>query len=523
MKKILSLCCIALSCHLVADPLIWTGTPTTISTSGVNSSSVMSGVDANGNGVAAWIENTRVKVRNIPAATGVWGPLVTLSNAGATSPRIAVSSNGDATMMWLEGTSVKVANQVFGQSWSAATTLSTTSAATPYIAIDSTGNIVATWVSAGAVMSSTKLAGGSWQTAVTLASSGTDPRVAISTSGTVIAAWHGINSVSSMDSIYASQKTINGAWGSASVLSNPSLNSVLPRVAIDSNGNAVVLWFSYAMNGVQYGGVSVYSSILLSSAFSWTTPVLISDQGNVNPANLGLVMHFGSGGYGIAAWTNSVDGVSYNLSSAILQVTSGWGSSHAIVSDVNLHSESLALTSGGSAILSYMTTDPSTSNVIIQTLESYVGGIVNELWLNQQTISVNAQSAFSKVSAVNIGTATLNGQVVWVTYDGANTVVQAISGTTPQLQPPTSLAVSQATINYNLFADLTKTVTWTPSVSSNTSLYIIYRNGMLISQVDQSTPTFTDHNRTVGIVDTYGIASVDGSTGEQSSVILIAL
>ena len=512
-----------LTCQLISSPLNWTGPPTTISTSGVNSSNVLVSTDASGNGLAVWIENTYIKARNI-SVSGVWSSIVTLSGANATSPAMYVSPNGNCVAIWVEGGAVKVATQSFGQSWSSVTTLAASGGASPTVAMDASGNILATWVAGTAVQSSTQLAGGSWQsTPDTLSSNGTNPLAAISANGTAIIAWHGTNSISSMDAIFAIEKTLTGAWGTAQTVSNPSQNSVFPKVAIDKDGNAVILWFTFAMNGTQFTGVGVQSSTLLASTFSWSTPVNLGNLGNVDPKTLYLNIQFTSTGSGIAAWMNSLDGISYTLYSGVINVTSGWTNVTGIVSDVNLRSAGMGVTSIGDAFLTYMITDPATSNIVIQTIESYFGGLVNEVWINQQTVSTNSHNGYSKVSVSTQGSSNNNGVVAWVTYDGTNNVIKAVTGNAPLIQPPTGLMGSAGAIDYNVFVDLTKTITWTPSTSTNTTLYLVYRNGIQIGQVDPSTPTFTDHNRTAGVVDTYGIAAVDGNTAEQSSIITVAL
>ena len=512
-----------LTCQLISSPINWTGPPTTISTSGLNSSSVYVSTDSSGNGLAMWNENTYVKARNI-SMSGVWSSITTLSGANASSHQMSVSPNGNCVAIWIESGAVKVATQSFGQSWSSATTLAASGGASPTVAIDAAGNILATWVAGTAIQSSTRLAGGSWQsTPDTLSSNGTNPRAAISANGTAIIAWHGMNAISSMDAIFAIEKTMNGSWGSAQTVSNPSQNSVFPKVAIDKDGNAVVLWFTFAMNGTQYTGVGVQSSTLLASTFSWSTPVNLDTMGNVDPKSLYLNIQFTSTGSGIAAWMNSIDGISYTLYSAVINVASGWKNVTGIVSDINLRSAGMGVTTIGDAFLTYMITDPATSNIVIQTLESYFGGLVNEIWINQQTVSTNSKNGYSKVSVSTQGNSNKNGVVAWITYDGTSNVIQAVTGNAPLIQPPTGLTATASVIDYNVFVDQTKTITWTSSTSPNTTLYLVYRNGIQIAQVDPSTPTFTDHNRTVGVVDTYGIAAIDGNTAEQSTIVTIAL
>ncbi len=227
MKKIVSLFCVLMSCHLVGDPIVWPTMPETISSSGVNSTAVQVAMDGDGNSVAVWNESGSIKSRTALSGAS-WSSMVTLSSSGSLSPRLVVDLSGNATATWLESGALKTATKPFGSSWSAVSTIAASGVTMPHLGVDDGGDVLAIWCEGGAVKSATKLFGGSWSTADTLSAAGTDPQVAINASGSAVAVWHAINPISGMDAIFANQKEIAGALGTAQSISSPSQFSVYP-------------------------------------------------------------------------------------------------------------------------------------------------------------------------------------------------------------------------------------------------------------------------------------------------------
>ena len=71
-----------------------------------------------------------------------------------------------------------------------------------------------------------------------------NPQVAISngTGHEVIVAWHSV--INSADQIQAVISTVGGSWGTTNnLVLTTGNNQNYPKVAIDINGNAAVLWF----------------------------------------------------------------------------------------------------------------------------------------------------------------------------------------------------------------------------------------------------------------------------------------
>jgi hypothetical protein len=517
MKAILSLLFFLLSFQHANALITWSSTPVTISTPDVDATFVQVGIDGNGNVVAIWLENGYVQ-SSICLAGGSWSAPVTISTAGtASSPALVVDSNGNATALWNEGSSIKTSAQPFGDAWSAPSTLASSGASHGSLSVDPSGNVVAIWVASGAIESSTKLYGGSWSTtpSVLAASGASMPQISVGSSGNVFAVWHAINPISSMDAIYSASKTISGTWSTAVVVSSDTQNCNYPNIAVDSNGNAIAIWFRYGVNGTQYNNVVLQASEYDSSGFSWNTPTDLSTGGIRDPAYLESSVSFCSAGNATAVWTNSDDGSTYFLSSASLPINGNWISENIIPTDLYMYSFSQSVDAAGDLYLVYMNYDNST--VAIQNSLSILAGPSLNYFNYIGMLSNGNQNAYPKV-AVTSNTSSNFGAAAWISYDGTNQIVQALTGSGTPIQAPSGLTVAQSSTDYGVFTVYYNTLNWEASPSPTVGFYIVYRNGIPIQNMPSNVLTFVDENAIPGLSVTYGIASIDENTGEVSSI-----
>jgi hypothetical protein len=145
-------------------------------------------------------------------------------------------------------------------------------------------------------------------------------------------------------------------------------------------------------------------------------------------------------------------------------------------------------------------------------------GVGGGSWNNQLTLSnTNTVNGYPSI-AISTGTTNIYGAIGWVSYDGSNKIIQVTSGSAQMILPPTNLAISQSSSNNKLFTQYNNLITWNRSTSDNISLYILYRNGIFITYVQSSVTQYTDLNRDPAVNDTYGIASFNNQTGEQSEI-----
>lgn len=508
MKKMLVACvAMFITLQLVSNDLSWTFPPTTLSSVTQNSSDAQIAMDGNGNVISAWVENGVIKAR-AKLVNAAWGATSTISSTTASSPRIVSDLNGNATAIWLENGIIKAASRPFNGSWTSATSLSTAGASAPDLTVDSAGNVVAVWAKNGNVESSTKLFGNNWQARVSISSTAAAaPRVAIGGTGSstrAVVVWYGTSGATNI--IYTSSKLLSGSWSSQLAISDTTRNAIFPHVAMDANANAIAVWYSYDITGVNYYNVIVQSSSRLSSG-SWTSLVRLSEPGLRNPATLAARVAFDGSGNAIALWNTSFDDETFNIQSAVKPVMKNWTATTDLVS-FNLYSynSSLAMTALGDALSMFMFSNG--SSILIQSSESDITGFMNNVWSVPTIVSLNAQNNAPRVAATLTGNV-INAAAVWITSSGGNNIVSATIGTRSIVLPPSGLTVIQNLNSFGVFNEYSNTLSWSASADPNLTGYLIYRNGVYLEEVSSNTLSFTDHNRVQNGPVTYGVSAIN--------------
>ena len=479
-------------------------------------------MDTNGNAFAVWVENNTVVSKTLPFGDS-WSSFNTLSGTGGDTPQIVSDPSGNVTAIWVESGAIKTAYMPSSSSWGSATTLASSSSSAPQISVNTNGDLVAVWVTSGNIESSTKPSGGSWLGSPNvLTSSGTAdaPQVAVSNIGDVVAVWHAPDSVSGIDTmIYAATKTISGGtWSSTMTVSDPSVSSMHPKVAIDTNGNRIAMWFRFVLSGSAYSNVVLQSSDLAQGSLSWSTPGDVSFSGIQNPANLLNKVLINPAGNAIAIWTLIEDGDYYTLNSAVKSFNQPWSEITQFAEDLYDYYIDVAVNSVGDAIAAYMIQDPSSSNIVINYVESHVAGFAAGFWTSPVTLSSAVGNANPEIATV-VNTDTYAYAVAaWIGYDGSNKVVQSTFGTGTLVVPPTDAAVVQNSSSFGAFTEYYNEVSWTESTDPDLAGYVIYRDGIFITDLDSSSTSFIDHNRAQGASVTYGITAYDDSNNESVMV-----
>lgn len=221
-------------------------------------------MDGHGNALVAWTRvdgaGSRIEAR-LRKASGELGPILTVAGSGSAVGAlvVAMSPNGRTLVAWsrLVGSVQRVQVR-----WRSATgTLSATqtvsppgqSADSPQAAIAPNGNAIVVWrLFSGSnyqVQLRPRTAGGALGAVKTLSPSDRNadsPHVAVDPDGDAVVVWRILNGA--VFRIQAAARSAAGALGAARMVSPPSVNSgAFPRVGMDADGDAVVAW--YANNG----------------------------------------------------------------------------------------------------------------------------------------------------------------------------------------------------------------------------------------------------------------------------------
>lgn len=161
------------------------------------------GLDASGNGVAVWINNSGQVIANtFLGATQSWLALpVTLdTSTGGTGPTVAVAPGGTAVATWVDSFGNGISSSFDGTLWSSSirfTNDPVNGTSYPSIAVDNAGNALAVWATdIGEIRSSLMLLGSAWGPLELVGTTTTtDPFTtisvvsALSSNGTGFASW----------------------------------------------------------------------------------------------------------------------------------------------------------------------------------------------------------------------------------------------------------------------------------------------------------------------------------------------
>ncbi len=502
--------------NLSASDIMWSSPPTQISGMSVNATEPSIGMDSSGNAIALWLEGGFVKTAS-HSVMGSWGSTTTLSGSGATSPKLAVDANGDAVAVWIENNMVQSSFQASGGSWGTSATVSGSTASDPQVTITTGGDAIAVWVRSNVIESATKPFGMAWGIVATVSGNSSDnPHIAAGNDGTIIAVWH---SSASGDAVLSSSYTVGGVWSALplTVASGTPHHGNYPHVAVDANGNALVIFFQYDVSGSVYSNV-VAAVAAMPNGMSWSTPIILSPSGDVNPALLEARVAFDSIGNAVAFWSNSFNGQTYQFETSTIQIGQNWSDIADISTSLYAFKGNVAVASSVNTVAAFMAFD--SMNITIQSAESNINDTRGNFWSVPQTISTGTNNKDPHVGATLLGT-TINAAAVWEAFDGMNTIIQAVTGTKSAVLAPSMPMVSQSSTDFGVLTEYFNTLSWMASSDPNLFAYVIYRNGVFIDRIDSSMTSYVDHNAVQNGSVTYGVAALD-TEGFQSQTVSVS-
>ncbi len=322
---------------------------------------VDSGLDDNGNGTldSGEIDQTGFVCSHIAGEIG-WqvAELIETNNAGAQDPQIAIDANGNAIAVWeqSDGTrdSIWANRYTAGSGWGSAQLIETDNAGnaeSPQIAFDANGNAIAVWsqsdgtrlnIWANRYTASTD----SWGTAELVENDdngAVNPQIAIDANGNAIVVW--LQSNGTAGSIWANRYIPNFGWGSAQLIETDDTGDArAPQIAIDANGNAIAVWS-------QEEGFrdNIWVNRYTASNGSWGTAQLIeTDDGFAYSPQIAI----DANGNAIAVW-KQLDGARWNIRANRYMLGTDWGTAKQI-GDCGNHSycgrPQIAIDANGNAI-----------------------------------------------------------------------------------------------------------------------------------------------------------------------------
>ncbi len=219
--------------------------------------------DGKGNAIAVWWEwvstsdSDFLARRYIPGSG--WESTVAIDSEASTgrSVSVALNKDGNGAAVWIQDNSIRANYYDPGTGWGTAEFIETEAGGTdnPLVAIDGDGNVIAVWrhnISGFyGIYSNRYIPGSGWgkpERIDAVDNMANYLQIAMNENGNAVAVWSQLEGTKYH--VWSNRYYPGRGWGSAVKIAaddNPSFN---PSVAIDENGNVVVVWSQY--NGTRY-------------------------------------------------------------------------------------------------------------------------------------------------------------------------------------------------------------------------------------------------------------------------------
>ena len=355
-----------------------------------------------------------------PADTSSWLPPETLSTPGRSGfhPEIGVDGQGNVVAVWIQsdGTDalVHTSSRPAGGAWSTPVPLSEPgrNAEAARVVVNARGDAVAVWFTRRdgtktRVESASRPAGGDWTGPVTVSDPdeySSDARVAIDSRGNAVVVWtHYIPDNASTEWIVTARRPRGGSWSAPVALSEP--RSLDPHVVVDGEGNATAMWTRFDGNNQRV------ESAERPVGGAWSAPVDVSAPGQ---DSLWSQVAVDGQGNAVAAWIGR-DAVGQVVLTADRPVGGEW-SAPVTLSEAGRTAldPELAVGAQGNAVVAWRLL-PSGSDVRdrVQAADRQVG----ESWGNAVTLSTEGLPGINPDVAIDRWG---NAVAVWQQTNGFN-------------------------------------------------------------------------------------------------------
>ncbi|MDD1771804.1 MAG: hypothetical protein LUQ09_02680, partial [Methanomassiliicoccales archaeon] len=257
---------------------------------------------------------------SVISAAGGWqaAELLDIASDSTYTPQIAMNDDGDAIVVWnqVDGSNFNLYAAKYWASndtWSDPVLLETESGAVdvPQIAMDDDGNAIAVWPQFdGSVYYNLYAAkywssNDTWETAKLLESTSGDAfssQIAMDDDGNAIVVWSQTD-LSNFNLYAAKYWSSNDTWETAKLLESTSGDVETPQIATDGDGNAIAVWCQ---------GYNIYAAKYWSSNDTWETATLL-ETAIYNAYSQQIAMN--DDGDAIAVW-RQYDGSADNIYAA---------------------------------------------------------------------------------------------------------------------------------------------------------------------------------------------------------------
>ena len=199
-------------------------------------------------------------------------------------------------------------------------------ATNPQVVADGNGNAIAVWAqfdgSVTHIRANRYVAGSGWLTPIRIdsdnANSAASPQVAMDGNGNAVVVWM------QNTEIWTNRYTAGVGWGTATIISTGGTSVAAPQISVVAGGDAVAIW--QQLDSTQ----NVWANRYLAG-WGWDTATTISDgMGNATVPQVAT----DTSGNAIAVWAQ-FDGIRDNIMANRYTTGGGWGTAALIESDNN--------------------------------------------------------------------------------------------------------------------------------------------------------------------------------------------
>ncbi len=296
---------------------------------------------APGHGVAVWVQLDGVY--SVWAAryssTLGWSPAEKVSATGANcqTPAAAINSHGDIVLVWRQEATTDdlfVATYTASGGWTAAALFADNSRpnGAPRVAMNDNRAAVVAWYTADAVRysiwSRTYTVAGGWGASQMIEANGAyhsyDPDLAMDSNGDTLVVWQKetADGGTGHADIWSNRYTTAGGWGTAAKLeSQETYNAYNPVVRMDPSGNALAIW----SQGIDASNRRIWAA-RYTSGTGWAAAAMIENAGSYSD---GLDLAVNQNGDAVAAW-RGWDQTNYYLKVTPFDASTGWGTTAVV-------------------------------------------------------------------------------------------------------------------------------------------------------------------------------------------------
>lgn len=313
-------------------------------------------IDADGNITAVWIQENAGRYslwsRRYETGSG-WGSaelLETDDTGDANEPEIAIDGDGNVIAVWHQYDSVRHnvwTNRFEAGAWGVAALLESDNndAVYPHVAMTAGGDAIAVWVQSDGARSNAAgryydAGTDTWQAAASLENGSGDvqsPRVAIDTDGNAIAVWY--QSDGSVLDVMSNRYVPGSGWGTAAAISTLNQNGYDPQIAMTPDGDALAVWYQY--DGTRY---NVWAN-RYANGTGWGSPELLETEETVSSDTASVVVD--DNGNGVAVWVENDGSGTLNLMANRYVAGTGWSAAEVIESSTETLDSGAALAVDG--------------------------------------------------------------------------------------------------------------------------------------------------------------------------------